>query len=532
MKSCLLLLIFVLGQLSLRAQLFVQGRITDRQTHEPLENAVIRVQNGQSTLSDVQGNFRLPVKHPGDSLVVTYVGYRAVWLCAAQCYVGGDCCAGGVCRQGMELRMERQPVDLRSVTIVPGAAHAAFHTISAVDLRLRPVNSAQDMMRLVPGLFLGQHQGGGLAEHIFFRGFDADHGTDVNVWVDGIPVNLVSHIHGQGFADLHFLIPELVTQLEYGKGPYYAGHGDFTTAGYVAFRTADVLDKSEVKVEGGQFNTGRVMAKLNLLNGRSLARGESAYLAGEAAYTDGPFDWTQHFRRLNLFGKYNVMLSPHTKLTTTLSVFESRWRSSGEIPERAVTEGLVSRWGYIDSAQGGNTGRTTMIVKTRTDLGHEWYLENQAYYAHYYFTLHYDPTFFAEDSLYGDQLRQQERRNLAGYNGRLSKHSYFDGGEDLQTAVGVGVQGNWIGPSSLDHTIEQNIVLDNLRTGLPREYTINGYFDENYHSGKWLLNGGFRLDWLGFQYRDLMNPQQPDRNKLMASPKLSPCPSVAPAALT
>jgi len=156
-------------------------------------------------------------------------------------------------------------------------------------------------------------------------------------------VNLVSHIHGQGFADLHFLIPELVTQCDYGKGPYYADRGDFTTAGYVAFRTADVLDKSEVKMEGGQFNTGRVMAKVNLLTGRALARGESAYLAGEAAYTDGPFDWAQHFRRLNLFGKYNIMLSPRTKLTTSLSVFESRWRSSGEIPGRAVTEGLVSR---------------------------------------------------------------------------------------------------------------------------------------------------------------------------------------------
>lgn len=510
-----LLTVLLLAQISLRAQFIAAGRITDRQTHEPLENAVVRTPNGQAALSDAQGNFRLPIKHPGDSLVVSYVGYRAVCFCATAC------CAGGDCRQGPELQLERQPVDLRSVTIVPGAAHAAFHTISAVDLRLRPVNSAQDLMRLVPGLFLGQHQGGGLAEHIFFRGFDADHGTDVNVSLDGMPVNLVSHIHGQGFADLHFLIPELVTQCDYGKGPYYADHGDFTTAGYVAFRTTDLLDKSEVKLEGGQFNTGRLMAKINLLNSSALERGESAYLAGEAAYTDGPFDWAQHFRRVNLFGKYTIMLSPRTKLMATFSTFGSRWRSSGEIPERAVTQGKIGRFGYIDSAQGGNTGRTTVILKVLTDLGQGWRLENQTYFAHYYFTLHYDPTFFSDDSVHGDQLRQGERRDLAGYNGRLSRHSYFNNGTDLRTAIGINAQANRIRTSSLDHTVDQNVVLDTIEAGRPSEYTLSTYIDENYHFGNWLINGGVRLDWLAFRYRDLVNPQQPGRDKLMTSPKFN-----------
>jgi hypothetical protein len=415
--------------------------------------------------------------------------------------------------------MERQEIDLRTVTIVP-TPHASFHTISQIDLRLRPVNSAQDLMRLVPGLFLGQHQGGGLAEHIFFRGFDADHGTDVNVSVDGVPVNLVSHIHGQGFADLHFLIPELLTHYDYGKGPYYAGYGDFTTAGYVAFRTADQVDRNEVKVEGGQFNTGRVMAKLNLLNADALKHGQSAYVAGEAAYTDGPFDWAQHLRRLNIIGKYNLSVG-RTRLTATLSAFESSWRSSGEIPQRAVEAGIIGPFGYIDSAQGGNTGRLTAILRARTDMTNGWLLENQAYYSRYYFTLHYNPTFFAEDSVNGDQLRQQERRDLAGYNGRLSKRIYFNNGGDLQTAIGLGAQANWIGLSSLDHTMDQHIVLDTLQAGQPREYSVNGYLDENYRWRKWLVNGGIRLDWMAFQYRDFMNPPADSRSKLIASPKLN-----------
>ena len=220
-------------------------------------------------------------------------------------------------------------------------------------------------MRLVPGLFLGQHHGGGIAEHIFLRGFDADHGTDVNVSVDDMPLNLVSQIHGQGFSDLHFLIPELVTGYEFGKGPYPAEHGDFTTAGFVGFHTADLLDKSTVKMEAGQFNTGRVLAMINLLSEKAKQKGESAYISGEAAYTDGPFNWPQHFSRINLFGKYNMNLDSKDKLTVTLSTFSSKWRSSGEIPSRAVDEGLIGRFGYIDSLQGGYTGRSNKDYKTR-----------------------------------------------------------------------------------------------------------------------------------------------------------------------
>ena len=168
-------------------------------------------------------------------------------------------------------------------------------------------------------------------------------------------------LHGQGFADLHFLIPELVSKYEFGNGPYYAEHGDFTTAGYVNFKTYDVLDKSMVKLEGGRFNTGRVVAMVNLLSDKARQRGESGYIAGEAAYTDGPFDWAQHFNRLNLFGKYNMNINAKNRLKITLSAFRSGWRSSGEIPERAIEEGITGRFGYIDSAQGGTTSRPMLL---------------------------------------------------------------------------------------------------------------------------------------------------------------------------
>ncbi len=112
-------------------------------------------------------------------------------------------------------------------------------------------------MRSVPGLITAQHAGGGKAEQIFLRGFDIDHGTDIRLSVDGMPVNLVSHAHGQGYADLHFVIPELVENVNFNKGPYYADQGDFCTAGYADFKTRNSIDKNSLKLEGGRFNSYR-----------------------------------------------------------------------------------------------------------------------------------------------------------------------------------------------------------------------------------------------------------------------------------
>jgi hypothetical protein len=514
-------------------QSVIKGKIIDRDTRQPLEYALVSLEEktgrsdekGSRSITDEQGNFELrssatrdsvsaagagsgsPAKT--DSLRVSFVGYRPRVV--------------GIARINKPylIEMEHGAIDLKAVTIQPLPNNASFSTISSIDLNLHPVNSAQDLMRLVPGLSLMQHQGGGIAEHIFFRGFDADHGTDVGVSVDGMPVNMVSHAHGQGFSDLHFLIPELVTNLEYGKGPYYSDHGDFTTAGYLGFKTADVLSKSEVKLEGGQFNTGRVMTAINLLSDKARQRGESAYIAGEAFYTDGPFDYAQHFNRANLFGKYIADLSAATQLKVTLSTFSGAWRSSGEIPVRAVEEGLIGRWGFIDSAQGGNTNRSTAIVRLTTALSDKWTLENQAYYTHYFFNLNYDETFFADDSINGDQLRQRESRDLYGYNGRLSHHTRFKNGAELISSAGLGWQLNDIHGSELSHTKNYNDVLEYIQHGDVREWTGNAYLDENYRTGKWLFDAGLRLDYIDFDYRDFLTPRQAPIGKAIASPKLN-----------
>ncbi len=485
-------------------QTIIKGRVIDKISREPLVNAVVTA--GRTAITDQQGNFELRPSGGVDSVRVSFVGYRSLSVGA-----------------GKSMLIELSPggVDLRAITIVPLPNNASFSTISSIDLNMHALNSAQDLMRLVPGLSLMQHQGGGIADHIFYRGFDADHGTDVNVSVDEMPLNLVSHAHGQGFSDLHFMIPELASSLEYGKGPYYTDHGDFTTAGYLAFKTTDVLEHSEVKLEGGAFNTGRAVALVNLLSDKARQRGESAYIAGEGFYTDGPYNYAEHFNRGNLFGKYILPLSPKTQLKVTLSSFSSLWRSSGEIPTRAVSEGLISKWGYIDSAQGGNTARTTGIIRLTTALSDKLLLENQAYYSHYFFNLNYDETFFADDPVNGDQLRQRESRDLYGYNGKISLHSYLNNNGVLTSTFGLGFQLNNIHGSELSHTQDYNHVLDYIQHGNPREWTMNAFWDEQYRSGKWLLDAGVRLDYLNFYYQDLLNPTQPAVGKAIASPKLN-----------
>jgi hypothetical protein len=510
MKKTILFFCFAISASALFAQSVLKGEVIDKNTGEPIEFVFISNSvTSKGTITDEQGKFQLPLHTDTCTLFISFIGYRSQQITI------------GHVPSFHVIQLERGPVDLKEIIITPNNNNNSFRFLSNIDLNVRPVNSSQDLMRFVPGLFLGQHQGGGIAEHIFLRGFDADHGTDVNVSVDGMPLNLVSHAHGQGFADLHYLIPELVKSYDFGKGPYYCEHGDFTTAGYVGFHTYDVLKKNMVKLEGGQYNTGRAMAMINLLSDKAKQKGESAYIAGEAAYTDGAFDWAQHFNRINLFGKYNVNVSPKNKLTVTLSTFSSKWRSSGEIPERAVSEGLIGRFGYIESAQGGSTSRTNAIAKLTTSISDKLLLENQVYYSRYAFDLHYNPTFFAEDSINGDQLRQKETRDLFGYNGKLINHATLNNNAILTSEIGAGWQLNKIYNSELSHTIHETTVLNYIQLGDINEMALNGFIDENLQLGKWLLNLGSRIDYLDFAYIDKLNPRQPSRSKVIVCPKFN-----------
>ena len=250
--------IIIISQLSsslIYSQTLIKGKVVDKMTREPLELAVVtNARTLKNVVTDKDGNFVLRNASAEDSLTISFIGYRSQKIIIDPS------------KKALMILLEKGQMDLKEVVITSHSNNLTTSRIlSSIDLNMQPVKSAQDLLRLVPGLFIAQHQGGGKAEQIFLRGFDADHGTDVNISVDGMPVNMVSHAHGQGYADLHFLIPETVQGYDFGKGPYYTTKGDLCTAGYVAYYTKNTLDKNMVKLEGGLFTTGRVVAMIYLL---------------------------------------------------------------------------------------------------------------------------------------------------------------------------------------------------------------------------------------------------------------------------
>jgi outer membrane cobalamin receptor len=484
----ILFVLLVTWYINTAAQSIVKGRVVDQNTKEPLEAALIS-SNQKQTLTDKEGNFTLNNVSQQDSVTVSYIGYTTKIIAAASL------------NNQDNIQLERGTVDLKDIVISTRInSISTTRALSRTDLNMRPARSAQDLLRLVPGLFIAQQVGGGKAEQIFLRGFDADHGTDVNISVDDMPVNLVSQAHGQGWADLHYLIPETVGSYDFGKGPYYANKGDFCTAGFVNYNTLNVLENNMVKVEAGQFNTARAVAMINLLSNKAKDRGQNAYVAGEALYANGPFDYKQHFKRFNVFGKFNTQIGSNTKLTATLSTFASTWRASGEIPMRAVSEGYIfDRFGVIDSGQGGTTNKTIANIKLTTSLKNNFTLENQLYYLHTYFNLFTNFTFYYVDPVNGDEFNQHEVRDMFGYNGKISRQSVF-GNAVLNSSAGIGFRYDHTHPSWLAHSLDGDSLLNYLQLGIVKEANVNAYIDETLETGRWLFNVGLRADYFNFYY--------------------------------
>jgi TonB family protein len=256
---------------------------------------------------------------------------------------------------------------------------ASASTVRDRDFLLRPRQTPEDILRSVPGLVIAQHQGGGKADQLFLRGFDSDHGTDVSIRIDGVPVNMPSHAHGQGYADLHWLIPEALEKVEITKGPYFADKGDFDTAGEVNLVTRDHFDHSQITVQGGLLPS--TLGRVDGIPGSLPRRGLSyrvlgiaspliddvhPYFVGEVSGLEGPFQTSEQLERYNFFSKASFDLSSRTKLSLLASAYASSWYGSGQIPARLVDSGILDRYGAIDPTEGGDTQRQQAILALTT----------------------------------------------------------------------------------------------------------------------------------------------------------------------
>ena len=501
----------------------LRGTVTDSLSGQPLAGASVGlVGQPGGTATDALGQFRLTGLAAGPAqLRLGALGYKAKTQPVA--LVAGE-------TRGLAVALATAALRLSEVTVSqPRDPNQSLAAISHIDQTLRPLNSAQDLLRLVPGLFIAQHAGGGMAEQIFIRGFDADHGTDFAVSVDGVPVNLVSQAHGQGYADLHFVIPETVEQLKIYKGPYSARFGDFATAGAGEFSTKTSLDHNQVKVEAGQYNTYRALAMVDLLGPHHLLsrQPESFYAASEYYFTNAYFDNPQHLKRFNGLAKYTGQLTSNTSLVLLGSYFASSWDASGLIPERAVSEGLISRFGSIDPSEGGRTNRANAYAVLTTALPHDAVLRQQVYYTRYNFNLFQDFTFFKDHPVAGDEINQTDTgRNLYGYTATYDRDNRL-GARNLHTTLGLGTRldDDRLG---LRHATRR-VVTDTIDAGRLHEQNVHAYLDETLELTERLtVNAALRADLFVFDFRGqladstgALGPLRGRVNAARLSPKLN-----------
>ncbi|GAA4775895.1 MULTISPECIES: TonB-dependent receptor [Flavobacterium] len=466
----------------------------------PIENAYL-INNTTQTHShtDEFGNFFIEKTKENDQLLVSALGFKKQTITVT---------AG-------ELKITLQSDAFKLDEVVVSSNLSAMNIISKIDLATAPVKSSQEILRKVPGLFIGQHAGGGKAEQIFLRGFDIDHGTDIAISVDGMPVNMVSHAHGQGYADLHFVIPETIDKIDFGKGSYYANKGDFATAGYVAFKTKEDIEKSFVSAEVGLFNTLRTVGAFDLLDKKFK---DKAYIATEYMLTDGPFDSPQNFKRINILGKYTTLLSNNGKVSVLASRFTSKWDASGQIPQRLIDNGAISRFGAVDNTEGGSTSRTNVNVLLIKPLTEQTSIKANTFYSNYQFELYSNFTFFLEDPINGDQIRQKEYRDIYGLNAELS--SKLTKGL-LQ--FGLGFRADQTKDTELSHTKNRKETLNTTKLGDIDQTNMFSYLNTEFDFGKFKINPSLRLDYFKFDYQDKLatNYRTQSENKAKISPKLN-----------
>ncbi|UII34402.1 TonB-dependent receptor [Fulvivirga ulvae] len=492
-KIKLLILVAVLCYCqNLYAQQIFSGQIYNHQG-EPLPGANILVGNGAGASADAFGNFKLKLPAGTFTVSVSYIGYKSQ---QKEIEITDK-------ELNLDFYLQQGNIELADVVITSEEVKN-LSSISAYDIKLRPTESSQDVLRLVPGLFIAQHAGGGKAEQIFLRGFDIDHGTDINLTVDGMPVNMVSHAHGQGYSDLHFVIPETIERVNFNKGPYYADQGNFTTAGYAAFSTRDRLDSSMIKLEGGQYGTLRSVGLIDLYNKQKNGNRENLYLASELYLTDGYFESPQNFSRINIMGKYTGYFDNKRLLSISASRFTSKWDASGQIPVRAVESGQIGRFGAIDDTEGGETSRTNLNIRYNLDLGNDANLEHQVFFSSYDFMLVSNFTFFLNDPVNGDQITQSENRNIYGYAGTYTKEGFL-GNRNLTSKAGAGFRYDDVNDIRLSHTLNRREVLDDLAKGDIDETNVYAYVSETLDiTPVFSINGSLRYDHFIFNYVDAL----------------------------
>lgn len=396
-----------------------------------------------------------------------------------------------------------------------GTANSANEgTVLKQQLDSRTVYRPGELLETVPGLIVTQHSGEGKANQYFLRGFNLDHGTDVRITVDGMLVNQRSHGHGQGWADTNFLIPELLGNLQYLKGPYYANQGDFSSAGAVSLSYVDKLPQGILSYGLGQQGFMRGL----VAKSHPVAAGNGNVLyAVELLTKDGPWIKHEDYKKFNALLRYSQD-SGATKFNVTAMGYGGNWNSTDQIPARAVATGLISRLGTIDPSSGGESHRFSLSSALQ-HISRFGITQMNLYTLHSNLALFSNFTYFLDDPVNGDQFSQVDKRFQSAMNvNHLWSHRIK--GLEIEHMVGIQFQNDVI-DNGLLSTKERKISTITRRDHI-NQNSVGLYYQ---NSIQWLEKfrtvAGVRSDHFWFDVNSNLNANSGKRYDSMTNPKLS-----------
>ncbi|MBY0381883.1 MAG: TonB-dependent receptor [Xanthobacteraceae bacterium] len=390
-------------------------------------------------------------------------------------------------------------------------AAASATTVSGAEINAMPWSRPGEVLEVVPGLIVTQHSGEGKANQYFLRGFNLDHGTDFAIFVDDMPVNMRTHAHGQGYADLNFLIPELVGSIDIKKGPYYADEGDFASVGAAHISLTESLRGTLASVTAGSFNYKRFLG----ITSQQVGAG-NLLIAGEVYGYDGPWDHPDDARKFNGIVRYNQG-TRDDGFSLTAMAYSNKWNSSDQIPERAIESGEIGLYGELDPTDGGRSDRFSLSGKWAhtSDYGlskANFYVIKSA------LDLWNDFTFFLDNPANGDQFHQHDDRILGGVN---ASHQFGGSFAGLPMETEIGLQSRYDDIKlALTNTVARQF-LSNIRSDKVQEGSVGLYVQNTVHWTDWMRTYvGYRGDFYTTSVDSMFNAANSgNANAAIGSPK-------------
>ena len=402
----------------------------------------------------------------------------------------------------------------RAEDILGVAVGASEGAIGEADLKDLPLLRRGEIMETVPGLVVTQHSGDGKANQYFLRGFNLDHGTDFAFSIDDVPVNLPSHAHGQGYSDLNFMIPELVNFIEYRKGPFYSEVGDFSGSGAANVHLVSSLPQGTLNLQGGMYGFLRGLAAAS----STVGPGTLLY-ALEYNHYNGPWVVSEGSNRYNGLLRYHWSNSQDQYAVSASLYAAPDWHATDHVAQRAIDDGLITRFGALDPSDGGSTGRGALTFNwTRK---HDDGTATLTMYGFYYrLNLWSNFTYFLNDPVSGDQFEQIDRRYVGGANLRRTWNQTWLG-KDVQNVLGVQIRNDYLPLSGLDHTANRQVLGVYIDDRI-EEFTTGAYGNNQVQWTDWFrTNVGVRADVFAVDVTSNIPVNSGSKTDAIVSPKAS-----------